>query len=268
MEASAIQKAISDLPKDCRTPLTALLLRLGDDRLILGHRLSEWCGHAPILEEDIALANIALDHIGQSEALLRLAGLVEGNGRSEDDLAFLRDAKDFRCCRMVQLPKGDFAFTILRQFLFSTYSACVWEQMQKSPWLPFAGIAQKSLKEAMYHVRHSQEWTLRLGDGIEESHNRAQEALSSLWPYTAELFRESEGTAELQKAGIACSLSAVIASWRERVEALLKEATLTIPEDDTALFLSNIPTAQHTEHLGHLLAEMQVLPRAHPGAQW
>src|SRR5215471_19197461 len=170
------------------TPLFPYLLRLADDRLLLGHRLSEWCGHGPILEEDIALANISLDLIGEATLLLKLAGDVEGQGRSEDALAYFRDAIDYRNALFAELPKGDFAFTIVRQFLFSVFSLLQMETLTKSANADLAGIAAKAVKEARYHVRHSAQWVVTLGDGTEESHARAQRALDELWRYTGELF--------------------------------------------------------------------------------
>src|SRR4051812_37128838 len=164
------------------------LLRLGDDRLVLGHRLSEWCGHGPILEEDIALSNVALDLLGQATMLLRLAGEVEGQGRTEDALAYFRDAVEFRNCQLVELPKGDFAFTIVRQFLFDVYAVVLLDALSASSNAELAAIAAKALKEAKYHVRHSGEWMLKLGDGTDESHRRAQRAVDELWRFTGELF--------------------------------------------------------------------------------
>jgi len=164
------------------------LLRLGDDRLVLGHRLSEWCGHGPILEEDIAVANIALDLIGEASLLLKLAASVEGKGRDEDALAYLRDAIEFRNSLIVELPKGDFGFTIMRQFLFSVYSMLQMEALQKSVNADLAGVAAKALKETRYHVRHSAQWVVTLGAGTPESHQRVQQSLDELWRYTGELF--------------------------------------------------------------------------------
>jgi ring-1,2-phenylacetyl-CoA epoxidase subunit PaaC len=224
------------------------LLRLGDDRLVLGHRLSEWCGHAPILEEDIALANIALDCIGHASALLHLAGEVEGKGRTADDLAYFRDAMDFRNCLLVEQPNGDFAFTIARQFLFDAYAAHLYEALQEHSHHELAAIATKAVKEIRYHLRHSSEWTRRLGDGTEESHRRIQHAFDELWQFTDELF-EVEPHLKL--------------AWDNTVNEVLASATLKRPPDNAPCRRS-----QHTEHLGHMLAEMQSLARSIPGAQW
>jgi ring-1,2-phenylacetyl-CoA epoxidase subunit PaaC len=241
------------------------LLRSGDDRLILGHRLSEWCGHAPILEEDIALANVALDLIGQASLLLRLAGQVEGQGRDEDALAYFRDAIEYRNVKLVELPNGDYGRTIVRQFLFDAWSVLHLEQLQRAKHPELAGIAAKAHKEARYHVRHSGEWVLRLGDGTEESHRRVQTALDELWPYTGELFAADEIDREL--AGmIAPDPAALRPAWQEVVSDVVGRATLTLPPD--AFMHSGGRQGRHTEHLGHLLAEMQILARSHPGAKW
>ena len=181
------------------------LLRLGDDRLVLGHRLSEWCGHGPILEEDIALSNVALDLLGQATMLLRLAGEVEGKGRDEDALAYFREAVEFRNCQLVELPKGDFAFTIVRQFLFDVHAVLLLDALAASANAELAAIAAKSLKEAKYHVRHSGEWVLKLGDGTEESRRRAQAALEALWRFTPELFAADAIDGELRASGMARS---------------------------------------------------------------
>jgi ring-1,2-phenylacetyl-CoA epoxidase subunit PaaC len=241
------------------------LLRLGDDRLILGHRLSEWCGHAPILEEDIALANVALDLVGQASLLLRLAGQVEGQGRDEDALAYFRDAIEYRNVQLVELPNGDYGRTIVRQFLFDAWSVLQLEQLQRAAHAELAGIAAKAHKEARYHVRHSGEWVLRLGDGTDESHRRAQAALDELWPYTGELFAADEIDRELAGT-IAPDPAALRSAWHDVVSDVVGRATLTLPPD--GYMHSGGRQGRHTEHLGHLLAEMQILARSHPGAQW
>jgi ring-1,2-phenylacetyl-CoA epoxidase subunit PaaC len=245
------------------------LQRLGDDRLILGHRLSEWCGHGPILEEDIALANVALDLLGQATIFLRMAGEVEGQGRDEDALAYFREAVEFRNCQLVELPKGDFAFTIARQFLFDVYDVVLLDALTKSTNAELAAIAAKSLKEARYHVRPSGEWMLKLGDGTEESHRRVQTALDTLWRFTGELFAADQIDAELAASGVAPDLAALKPQWESLVRDVLDRATLTTPND-----VPRLPNAKggrsgaHTEHLGHLLAEMQIVARSHPGATW
>jgi ring-1,2-phenylacetyl-CoA epoxidase subunit PaaC len=242
------------------------LLRLGDDRLVLGHRLSEWCGHGPILEEDIALANIALDLIGQATLYLRLAGEVEGKGRNEDALAYFREEVEFRNVQIVELPKGDFAFTIVRQFLFDVFSFHMLQSLQKSAHAELAGIAGKGYKEVRYHVRHSSEWVQRLGDGTEESHDRAQKALDNLWRFTGEMFMSDELDARMVKAGVAPDVRAFEPQWHALVSDVMTRASLTIPSD--TFMLTGGRRGRHTEYLGHMLSEMQIVARSHPGAQW
>ncbi|MEX2177549.1 MAG: 1,2-phenylacetyl-CoA epoxidase subunit PaaC [Gemmatimonadaceae bacterium] len=242
------------------------LLRLGDDRLVLGHRLSEWCGHAPILEEDIALANIALDLVGQATLLLSLAARIEKGSRDADALAFLRDAIDYRNALLVELPRGDFAFTIARQFFFSVYSMLQAAALQRSTDEDLAGIASKMLKESRYHVRHSGEWMLRLGDGTDDSHLRLQAAVNGLWRYTGELFLPDELERRLAGAGFGVDSVTLEVPWRAQVDDILQRARLTVPE--TKWMQRGGRTGQHTEHLGLMLAEMQVLQRQHPGAAW
>lgn len=246
--------------------LSAYAMRLGDDRLVLGHRLSEWCGHGPILEEDIALANIALDLIGQATLFLKLAGETEGKGRSEDDLAYFREAVDYRNIQMVELAKGDFAFTIVRQFLFDVFSYHVLEQLQESSNPDLAGIAAKGFKEVRYHVRHSSEWVLRLGDGTPESHDRTQKALDQLWRFTSEMFEADSIDREMAAAGIGADLDAIKPKWEAVVSDVLSRATLTIPADPPAM--TGGRKGRHTEALGHMLSEMQIVARSHPGASW
>jgi ring-1,2-phenylacetyl-CoA epoxidase subunit PaaC len=258
--------AAAPLDVGTRDALHEYLLRLGDDRLVLGHRLSEWCGHAPILEEDIALANIALDLVGQATMLLRLAGEVEGAGRDEDALAYFRDATGFRNALMLELPRGDFAFTIARQFLFSTFAHYQLDTLQRSAHPELAGIAAKALKETRYHVRHAGEWLIKLGDGTEESHRRAQAAIDALWRYTGELFLTDVVDERLVAAGAVPALDGVEAAWRAQVSDVLARATLSAPE--TTYMQRGGRTGRHTEHLGHMLAEMQIVARSHPGAKW
>jgi ring-1,2-phenylacetyl-CoA epoxidase subunit PaaC len=242
------------------------LLRLADDRLILGHRLSEWCGHGPILEEDIALANIALDLIGQANFLLELAGKEEGLGRSADTLAYFREAVEFRNSLIMELPRGDFAFTTTRQFLVSVFELLHLEQLQRSKHRSLAGIAAKALKETRYHARHSADWMLKLGDGTDESHGRAQAAVDELWRFTGELFETDAVEQELAAGGIAVDRSSLRDAWRSEVTRVMTAATLTVPDDG---FMQRGGRAgKHTEHLGHLLAEMQIVARSYPGAEW
>jgi ring-1,2-phenylacetyl-CoA epoxidase subunit PaaC len=233
------------------------LIRLADDRLVLGHRTSEWCGHGPILEEDIALANIALDLIGEATLLYKLAGEVEGKGRNEDALAYFRDAVDYRNVLMVELPRGDFGFTIVRQFFFSVYSLLQMEALTKHENADLAGIAAKAVKEARYHVRHSANWVVTLGDGTDESHTRAQRAVDELWRYTGELFLADDVDSNAAK------LEPV---WRAQVDEVLKRANLTVPQ--VGYMQRGGRGGKHTEHLGHMLSEMQIVARSHPGASW
>lgn len=242
------------------------LLRLGDDRLVLGHRLSEWCGHAPILEEDIALANIALDLIGQANLLLQLAGEVEGAGRDQDALAYLREATDYRNALIVELPNGDFGVTIVRQFLYSAYATLLLEQLQRSSDARLAGIAAKAYKESRYHTRHSGEWVIRLGDGTEESHRRIQRALDDLWRYTGELFQSDDVEQRLAASGVAVDSSTLRDAWSAQVREVAEAATITVPPD--AVWQRGGRHGRHTEHLGHMLAEMQIVARSYPGAKW
>lgn len=249
------------------TSLVEYLLRLGDDRLVLGHRLSEWCGHGPILEEDIALANISLDFIGQANLLLGLAATAEGEGRDADALAYQRDAIAFRNHQLVELPNGDYAFTMMRSFLFDAYDVQLMGALQRSSHGDLAGIATKCFKEASYHLRHSGEWVVRFGDGTEESHGRAQRALDELWRWTGTLFMADEVDRELAAAGIAPDLAPLQAAWQATVADVLGRATLQIPKV-VPLTGRGYRRGEHTEHLGHMLAEMQVLQRQHPGAKW
>jgi ring-1,2-phenylacetyl-CoA epoxidase subunit PaaC len=242
------------------------LLRLGDDRLVLGHRLSEWCGHAPILEEDIALANIALDLIGQANLLLGLAARTENAGRDADALVFLRDASDYRNSQLVELPKSDFAFTIARQFLFGSYALAQAEALQQSTNQDLAGIAAKIFKESRYHVRHSGEWMLKLGKGTDESHDRLQNAIDALWRYTGELFLADETEQRLASQRIAVDPATLEAGWRTQVTEILSQTGITVP--DVKWMQRGGRQGRHTEHLSHMLAEMQVLQRQHPGATW
>ncbi len=243
------------------------VLRLGDDRLVLGHRMAEWCGHGPILEEDIALSNIALDLTGQAAALLALAGEIEGAGRGEDALAYFRDETAFRNALITELPTGDFGFTIVRQFFFDAYSLLLWDVIAKGGHAKLAALAAKSLKEDTYHLRHSSEWVRKLGDGTPESHARAQAAVDALWRFTGELFERDAIDDAAAAAGVAVDHAALAAQWRELVEGVLREATLVVPAAPGAMVTGG-RRGRHTEHLGHLLAEMQIVARSHPGASW
>lgn len=242
------------------------LLRLGDSSLIIGHRLSEWCGHGPILEEDIALINIALDFVGNATSLLKYAGEVEGKGRDEDDLAYMRDEREFRNLLITEQPNGDYAFTIARQFLFDTYMFFLYEELKSSKDETIAAIAVKSHKEITYHLRHTTEWMLRLGDGTAESHERMQNAVNELWMFTSEMFDMDEVDQILIKEGIAPDLNKVKAEWEKRVKEVIAEATLQLPT--TTFKQKGSREGKHSEHLGFLLAEMQYVHRAYPNAKW
>jgi ring-1,2-phenylacetyl-CoA epoxidase subunit PaaC len=246
--------------------LSEYLLRLGDDRLILGHRLSEWCGHGPILEEDIALANMSLDLIGQANLLLELAGKAEGQGRTADTLAYFREAVEFRNAQIMELPRGDFGFTMARQFLVSIFEVLHLERLQSSKDAELAGIAAKAFKEARYHARHSADWILKLGDGTTESHQRTQAAIDDLWRFTGELFETDDIERELVAEGIAVDRAVLHDPWRNEVTRVFAAATLAVPDD--GFMQRGGREGKHTEHLGHLLAEMQIVARSYPGAEW
>lgn len=241
-------------------------LRLGDDSLILGHRLSEWCGHGPILEEDIAMTNISLDLIGQATSLLQYAGKVEGKGRSEDDIAFLRFDREYKNLLLLEQPNGDFGMTMMRQFLFDAHRKPLFERLTQAKDETLAAIAEKSLKETKYHLRHSSEWVIRLGDGTQESHDRIQESLNTLWRYTAEIFYSDEADQELIEKGIIPSLDGLEAEWKKTVDEVFAEATLEIPTNNWKH--EGGRKGMHSEHLGYILAELQYMQRAYPGMEW
>ncbi|HYM71390.1 MAG TPA: 1,2-phenylacetyl-CoA epoxidase subunit PaaC [Stellaceae bacterium] len=247
-------------------PLFDYALRLADDALILGHRLSEWCGHAPLLEEELSLANIGLDLIGQARRLYDYAAALEGAGRDQDALAYRRDAPAFRNLLLVEQPNGDFAMTIARLFLYAAYAAPFWRRLAGSRHATLASVGVEAAPEAAYHLRHAGEWLVRLGDGTAESRRRAQAALDALWPYTGEMFEADEVVAALVGEGIAADPATVRTVWDETVTAVLAQATLQRPVD--GWMQSGGRRGRHTEHLGHLLAEMQFLQRAYPGSQW
>ncbi len=242
------------------------LLRLGDSSLIIGHRLSEWCGHGPVLEEDIALTNIALDFVGNATAILTYAAMTEGKGRTEDDLAFMRGEREFRNLLITEQPNGDYAFTIARQFIYDTYTFFLYQELMKSKDETIAALAAKSHKEITYHLRHRSEWMLRLGDGTTESHHRLQTALNELWMFTSDMFDMDEVDTLLIKEGIAPDLNKVKTDWENRVTEVITQATLTVP--NTPFKQKGSREGKHSEHLGFLLAEMQYVHRAFPGAKW
>lgn len=242
------------------------ILRLADNPLILGQRLSEWCGHAPVLEEELALANVALDLIGQARLLLARAGKLDPRARNEDQLAFLRPESEFRNFTLVELPNGDFGVTVMRNLMFTAYQLHLWQALQHSRDPELAAIAAKSVKETRYHLRHAADWVVRLGDGTAESHARAQSALDDLWPYTAELFTADALDEAAAAAGYGVSGTALEADWAATVRPVLEEATLRLPERSP--FRSHGKRGVHSEHMGHLLAQMQCMQRTYPGLQW
>ncbi len=242
------------------------LLRLADDQLILGQRLGEWCGHGPTLEEDLALANIGLDLLGQARALFTYAGEVEGKGRGEDELAFLRAERDYCNALLMEQPNGDFAVTIVRQFFHAAFMTPFWSAMTASSDETLAAIAAKSVKEVEYHLRHCSEWIIRLGDGTEESHERTQDALDELWGYASELFEMDEVAGEMLKAGIGIDAAAIKSDWDATVDAVLARATLTRPADSWTQ--TGGRQGLHSEHMGHILSELQYMQRAYPGLEW
>lgn len=247
-------------------PVVELALRMGDNVLILGQRLSAWCGHAPVLEEDIALANTALDLIGQATLWLGLAGELQGRNRPADDLAFLRDARAFRNCLLVEQPNGDYGQTLMRQFLFDAWHQPMLAGLASSTDRRAAEIAEKAVKEAAYHLERSTDLVIRLGDGSAESHARMQNALDTLWRFTGELTMPDDVDRRLAASGAAPDLADVAKTYDAYVRAALAEAMLTIPE--TVSVRSGGKAGLHTEELGFLLAEMQWLQRAYPGVQW
>ena len=241
-------------------------LRLADNALILGHRLSEWCGHAPILEQDIALSNIALDLIGQARSLYQYAAEVQNQGKTEDDLAYLRDVWDFQNCLLVEQPNGDFAVTIVRQFLFSAYALPFYQKLAQSTDETLRGVAEKAVKEVAYHLRWSSEWTIRLGDGTEESAKRTQAAVNKLMPYVGELTEADALENWANTEGVGVDLSAVKNIQNQTIDAVFAQAKLEKPPSNWQQ--SGGKTGQHSEHLGYMLADMQFLQRAYPNSSW
>ena len=256
-------------------PAVRYLLRLADSCLILAQRLGEWCGHAPVLEEDIALTNVALDLVGQSRALLTHAGQLEGRGHDEDQLAFLRDERDYLNLTLVELPnsprgaragRGDFAFTVLRNFAMATLFKLLWQRLLLSSDAGLAAIAGKALKESRYHQQHSGDWVVRLGDGTAESSRRMQDALALMWPYVAEMFENDAVDEHAHQTGLGPRWGDVRADWMAEVTGVLEAASLAVPK--TTAFRSTGKIGRHSEHMGFILAEMQYLQRAFPGGVW
>jgi ring-1,2-phenylacetyl-CoA epoxidase subunit PaaC len=248
------------------TPLVLYALRRADDALILGHRLSEWCGHAPMMEEDMALANMGLDLLGQARELYSYAARVEDKGNDEDKFAYLRDVRQYRNLLLLEQPNGDFARTMTRQFFYAAFADLYWRAMMKSRDATLAAIAAKSEKESAYHVRHCSEWMIRLGDGTDESRRRAQTAIDDLWAYTGEMFEADASERGLIDADIAVDPATLRALWLEAVSNVLREATLKLPSSDW--MQQGGRSGRHSEHLGHLLSELQSMQRTFPGVTW
>src|SRR5580765_72255 len=245
------------------TPLVLYTLRRADDALILGHRLSEWCGHAPAMEEDMALANIGLDLLGQARELYSYAAKVEDKGNDEDKFAYLRDVRQYRNLLLLEQPNGDFARTMVRQFFYAAFADLYWRAMMKSSDPTLAAIAAKSEKESAYHIRHSSEWIVRLCDGTEESHRRAQTSIDDLWAFTGEMFAVDDSERGLIDAGIATDPALLQSQWLKTISGVANEATLSLPKGNW--MQQGGRTGRHSEHLGHLLSELQSIPRTFPG---
>lgn len=242
------------------------VVRLGDDALVLGHRLSEWTSHGPFLEEDIALSNIALDYIGRARFLYGYAAELKGDGAEEDDFAYLRDERQFQNHLIHELPIGDFAFTMTRQFFVDQFNYYYFTQLTHSTDTGLAAIAQKVIKETAYHLRRSRDWVIRLGDGTEQSHQRMQKAANDLWGYTNELFEQDDLEKALIAAGVAADSATIRKEWLKNITEVFSEATLSVPKDDWSVRGGR--EGYHTENLGHLLTELQYVHRSHPGCQW
>ena len=249
-----------------RDAATQYVLRLGDTCLILGQRIAEWCGHAPVLEEDIALTNMSLDLIGQARALLTHAGQISGLGHDEDQLAFLRDERDYLNPTLVELPRGDFAFTVLRNAMVATFLKLMWQRLSASSDAELAAIAGKALKESRYHQQHACDWVVRLGDGTDESARRLKAALAQLWRYSAELFEDDAIDEQAAASGLGPKWSELQADWRAEMGALLAAVQLPVPAD--SVYRSTGRRGVHSEHMGFILAEMQSLQRTFPGGVW
>ena len=249
-----------------KTTLINYCIALGDDSVTLGHRLSEWCRNGPFLEEDLALTNVSLDFIGRARMFYSYAAELEGKGRTEDDIAYLRDCREYRNFLIHELPNGDFAFTMARQLIVDIFDLGFFAELAESSDPMLAAIAAKAIKESRYHLRRSEDWVKRLGDGTDESHQRIQKAFNELWGYIPELFQMSAEEQELANSGIAVDRSSLKAYWDSATRAVMQEATLEIPSEDWSI--GGGRDGIHTEHLGFLLAEMQFLQRTYPGQQW
>jgi len=266
MQAASNASVAPAYSPEVRQLLFDYVLQLADTSLLLGHRLSEWCGHGPILEQDLALANIALDLLGETRSLYQYAAELEGRGRTEDDLAFLRVATDYRNPLLVEQPNGDFAHTVVRQFLFDNFHYHFLQQLQASPNEHLAAIAEKSVKEAAYHLKWSAEWIIRLGDGTEESRQRIEKAISKLWRYAGELTTPTPTEKSLQDLGLIPNYTALQPTLDAYVAQVFAEATLPVPQNVSPQLGGK--QGRHSEHLGYILAELQYMQRTYPGMQW
>ncbi len=240
--------------------------RLGDDSVVLGHRISEWVSYGPFLEEDIAYGNVALDYIGRARMFYTYAAELADDGRDEDDFAYMRNDREYRNLLLMEMPKGDFAYSQVRQLFADVYYTVLLPELLQSKDETLSAIAAKAIKETKYHLRRSRDWVLRLGDGTEESHKRTQKAVNQLWGYTHEMFELDETEQLLVNEGIAVDVASLRETWLKMVSDILTEATLTVPEDEWAVRGGR--TGYHTENLGHMLTEMQIVHRSHPGCKW
>ncbi|WP_022825142.1 1,2-phenylacetyl-CoA epoxidase subunit PaaC [Hymenobacter norwichensis] len=254
------------IPTETQTQLFHYVVQLADTSLILAHRLSEWCGHGPILEQDLALANIALDFLGEARSYYQYAAELEGQGRTEDDLAYLRSAVEYRNPLLVEQPNGDFAATIVRQFIYDTFHYHLLQQLQAGPDTQLAAIAEKSVKEAAYHLKWSSEWVIRLGDGTEESRRRVEQAIAGLWRYAGELTTPNPTEKELQAAGLVPDYTAMLPQMEAHIARVFAEATLPVPQG--VFMQKGGKDGRHTEYLGYLLTELQYMQRTYPGLTW
>jgi ring-1,2-phenylacetyl-CoA epoxidase subunit PaaC len=243
------------------------ILNLADNTLILGQRNSEWCGHGPVLEQDIAITNISLDLIGQARNFYQYAALLNGSSTTEDTLAYLRTEREFKNILLAEQPNGDWAVTVLRQFFFSNYQYLLYQQLQKSSDTQLAAIAEKALKEVTYHLRWSSEWIIRLGDGTEESKDRMLAAIDELWRFTGELFMPADYETAAANEGYGVDVTSLQQPWMQKVTSVFEEATLPLPKEGIYMQRGG-KTGLHTEHLGYILAEMQYLQRTYPGCEW
>lgn len=257
---------VQDYAPELKQLVLVYTLQLADTSFILGHRLSEWCGHGPVLEQDMALSNIALDLIGETRSLYQYAAALEGKGRTEDDLAYLRYAVEYKNPLLVEQPNGDFADTIMRQFIYDSFHFFFLKELQNSTDHRLAAIAEKSLKESSYHIKWSSEWVIRLGDGTEESRQRIEKAIDNLWPYSGELFMMTATEKALLEHGVIPDYSQIKKDWDAHVARVFEEATLAVPQN--VWMQSGGKEGRHTEHLGFILTELQYLQRAYPGLEW